>query len=105
MTVASTSRASPRIASGNWPRHCLPRSNRPGTEPDGGPVSAAANSSCGASCAQPLSFAHAHRTRLEENEMKFFADTAEVKDIKELHELGLLDGITTNPSLIAKSGR
>jgi transaldolase len=42
---------------------------------------------------------------LEENEMKFFADTAEVKDIKELHELGLLDGITTNPSLIAKSGR
>jgi transaldolase len=37
--------------------------------------------------------------------MKFFADTAEVKDIKELNELGLLDGITTNPSLIAKSGR
>jgi transaldolase len=37
--------------------------------------------------------------------MKFFADTAEVKDIKELSELGLLDGITTNPSLIAKSGR
>jgi len=37
--------------------------------------------------------------------MKFFADTAEVKDIRELHELGLLDGITTNPSLIAKSGR
>jgi transaldolase len=36
--------------------------------------------------------------------MKFFADTAEVKDIKELNELGLLDGITTNPSLIAKSG-
>ena len=37
--------------------------------------------------------------------MKFFADTADVKDIRELHELGLLDGITTNPSLIAKSGR
>ena len=37
--------------------------------------------------------------------MKFFADTAEIKDIKELHDLGLLDGITTNPSLIAKSGR
>ncbi|MDR3476180.1 MAG: fructose-6-phosphate aldolase [Devosia sp.] len=37
--------------------------------------------------------------------MKFFADTAEVKDIQELHELGLLDGITTNPSLVAKSGR
>lgn len=37
--------------------------------------------------------------------MKFFADTAEVKEIKELTELGLLDGVTTNPSLIAKSGR
>lgn len=37
--------------------------------------------------------------------MKFFADTAEIKDIKELQETGLLDGITTNPSLIAKSGR
>jgi transaldolase len=37
--------------------------------------------------------------------MKFFADTAEVKDIKELTDLGLLDGVTTNPSLIAKSGR
>ena len=37
--------------------------------------------------------------------MKFFADTAEVKDIRELADLGLLDGVTTNPSLIAKSGR
>jgi transaldolase len=37
--------------------------------------------------------------------MKFFVDTAEIKDIKELHEAGLLDGVTTNPSLIAKSGR
>lgn len=37
--------------------------------------------------------------------MKFFVDTAEIKDIKELHESGLLDGVTTNPSLIAKSGR
>ena len=37
--------------------------------------------------------------------MKFFVDTAEVKDIKELAELGLLDGVTTNPSLVAKSGR
>lgn len=37
--------------------------------------------------------------------MKFFVDTAEVKDIKELNDLGLLDGVTTNPSLIAKSGR
>ncbi|GHA26446.1 putative transaldolase [Devosia pacifica] len=37
--------------------------------------------------------------------MKFFVDTAEINDIKELHEAGLLDGVTTNPSLIAKSGR
>lgn len=37
--------------------------------------------------------------------MKFFVDTAEIKDIKELHEAGLVDGVTTNPSLIAKSGR
>jgi transaldolase len=37
--------------------------------------------------------------------MKFFADTAEIEDIKKLQETGLLDGITTNPSLIAKSGR
>jgi transaldolase len=37
--------------------------------------------------------------------MKFFADTAEIKDIRELAEAGLLDGVTTNPSLILKSGR
>ena len=37
--------------------------------------------------------------------MKFFADTAEIDDIRELAETGLLDGVTTNPSLIAKSGR
>src|SRR5450631_1044058 len=37
--------------------------------------------------------------------MKFFADTAEVKDIKDLASTGLLDGVTTNPTLIAKSGR
>ncbi len=37
--------------------------------------------------------------------MKFFVDTAEVDDIRELQSTGLLDGVTTNPSLIAKSGR
>lgn len=37
--------------------------------------------------------------------MKFFVDTADVADIKDLAETGLLDGVTTNPSLIAKSGR
>jgi transaldolase len=37
--------------------------------------------------------------------MKFFADTGEVTEIKEIQSMGLLDGVTTNPSLIAKSGR
>lgn len=37
--------------------------------------------------------------------MKFFVDTADIADIKEMAETGLLDGVTTNPSLIAKSGR
>lgn len=37
--------------------------------------------------------------------MKFFVDTAITAEIRELHDLGLLDGVTTNPSLIAKSGR
>ncbi|MFM2149730.1 MAG: fructose-6-phosphate aldolase [Pseudomonadota bacterium] len=37
--------------------------------------------------------------------MKFFVDTAEVSEIRALAETGLLDGVTTNPSLIAKSGR
>jgi transaldolase len=37
--------------------------------------------------------------------MKFFVDTAEIAEIKELNETGLLDGVTTNPSLVKKSGR
>ncbi len=37
--------------------------------------------------------------------MKFFVDTADVKEIRDLNDLGLLDGVTTNPSLIMKSGR
>jgi transaldolase len=37
--------------------------------------------------------------------MKFFVDTAEIKDIQELAATGMLDGVTTNPTLIAKSGR
>ncbi|HAX91493.1 MAG TPA: fructose-6-phosphate aldolase [Rhodospirillaceae bacterium] len=36
--------------------------------------------------------------------MKFFVDTADLNDIKELAATGLLDGVTTNPSLVAKSG-
>lgn len=37
--------------------------------------------------------------------MKFFVDTADTKDIADLASSGLIDGVTTNPSLIAKSGR
>ena len=37
--------------------------------------------------------------------MKFFADTADIGEIRELSDMGLLDGVTTNPSLVAKTGR
>ena len=37
--------------------------------------------------------------------MKFFVDTAEIDEIRELNALGLVDGVTTNPSLVKKSGR
>src|SRR5262245_7678284 len=43
---------------------------------------------------------HARRTP-----MKFFGDTADVAEIKDLAATGLLDGVTTNPSLVAKAGR
>lgn len=37
--------------------------------------------------------------------MKFFIDTANIKEIKEANALGLIDGVTTNPSLVAKEGK
>ncbi|MCW1934352.1 fructose-6-phosphate aldolase [Pararhodobacter zhoushanensis] len=37
--------------------------------------------------------------------MKFFVDTADVAAIRELNDLGMVDGVTTNPSIILKSGR
>src|SRR5882757_2241163 len=45
------------------------------------------------------------RYKLRREAMKFFVDTADVNEIRELAATGLLDGVTTNPSLIAKSGR
>ena len=36
--------------------------------------------------------------------MKFFIDTANLDQIREAHDLGILDGVTTNPSLMAKEG-
>jgi transaldolase len=41
---------------------------------------------------------------MKETAMKFFVDTADLKEIEELNDLGLVDGVTTNPSLIMKSG-
>jgi transaldolase len=41
---------------------------------------------------------------MKETAMKFFVDTADVKEIRELNDLGLVDGVTTNPSLIQKTG-
>lgn len=37
--------------------------------------------------------------------MKFFIDTANIKEIKEANDLGLIDGVTTNPSLVAREGK
>ena len=37
--------------------------------------------------------------------MKFFIDTADIKEIKEANDLGILDGVTTNPTLVSKTGR
>ncbi|MFC1896483.1 fructose-6-phosphate aldolase [Thermodesulfobacteriota bacterium] len=37
--------------------------------------------------------------------MKFFIDTANVREIREAHDMGMVDGVTTNPSLVAKEGR
>jgi transaldolase len=45
------------------------------------------------------------KTGRDAKAMKFFADTAEIAEIRELAATGLLDGVTTNPSLIHKSGR
>jgi transaldolase len=45
------------------------------------------------------------RIRSNVETMKFFVDTAETDEIRDLLETGLVDGVTTNPSLVAKSGR
>jgi transaldolase len=37
--------------------------------------------------------------------MKFFIDTADVEEIRAAHDMGLVDGVTTNPSLVARTGR
>ena len=37
--------------------------------------------------------------------MQFFLDTAEISEIREAHDMGVLDGVTTNPSLVVKAGK
>src|SRR5512144_751769 len=37
--------------------------------------------------------------------MKFFIDTGDIAEVREAHAMGLVDGVTTNPSLVAKAGR
>src|SRR5262252_4501361 len=37
--------------------------------------------------------------------MKFFIDTADIKEVREAAAMGLVDGVTTNPSLVAKTGK
>lgn len=41
----------------------------------------------------------------EENQMKLFIDTADIEEIRQANAMGVLDGVTTNPSLVAKTGR
>src|SRR4029077_14514326 len=48
---------------------------------------------------------HSTKAGLTQILMKFFADTAEIAEIRELAETGLLDGVTTNPALVQKAGR
>lgn len=49
-------------------------------------------------------FLHNNRNGIKLNTMKFFIDTANLAQIKEAQDLGVLDGVTTNPSLMAKEG-
>jgi transaldolase len=44
------------------------------------------------------------KEKLEGNKMQIFLDSADIDEIKELSEWGLIDGVTTNPSLVAKAG-
>ena len=46
-----------------------------------------------------------HKCLVIHRDMEFFLDTADVDEIKEIASWGILDGVTTNPSLIKKSGR
>lgn len=54
---------------------------------------------------KPLREATPLRAETERFEMKFFVDTADIEAIRELVPAGLVDGVTTNPSLVMKSGR
>src|SRR6266699_2224145 len=53
----------------------------------------------------PPSPRRAGESNIEGRHMKFFIDTADLAEIADLAATGLVDGVTTNPSLIAKTGR
>lgn len=55
-------------------------------------------------CNQPAIFFLLPDPGIKKTAMKFFIDTANLAQIKEANELGILDGVTTNPSLMAKEG-
>ena len=48
---------------------------------------------------------YSKRNARRSGDMKFFIDTAKVEDIKKANDMGVICGVTTNPSLIAKEGR
>ena len=41
---------------------------------------------------------------IKENNMKYFLDTADVSEIRRLNRLGIVDGVTTNPTIISREG-
>ena len=45
-----------------------------------------------------------YKTFKEDKKMKFFVDTGKIEDIKKANDMGVICGVTTNPSLIAKEG-
>src|SRR4029434_5282358 len=64
-----------------------------------------ATRSTGPSPTRPRAAMRASAQAQRSTTMEFFMYTGDVKEVREAHAMGLVDGITTNPSLIAKSGR
>src|SRR5690606_25814827 len=95
MTAASMWPVFRRIVSGIWPTAC--------STPSGEAVREALRR--GRAVRHNLRATGLKKLAPWRGTMKFFVDTGDFKEIEELSETGLLDGVTTNPSLVAKSGR